>query len=130
MDGPTALDEAMDERRKVLRKRWNVIAREAGMSTQHLNRIRAGKVTLTDFAAAGIDRALDWQTGHAWRIYQDAGGLPADDQAPTPDPAVELRDEVERGIWAMTEVPEELRLSFIGQYREKQREQGKLPEVG
>lgn len=121
MDGPTALNEAMEQRRKApgVRKRWNAVAVDAGMTVQHLLRIRSGSVPLTEFAAAGIDSALGWPDGEAWRIYQDAGGRPGD------EPPFELADDTERRIWALGTIPADERVALIEQHRDdKQRAVG------
>lgn len=116
MDGAKALDEAMDERRKVIGKRWQVVARDAGMTPQHLSRIRNGGTPLNTFSAASIDRALNWPTGHAWKIFTSAST--ATDDAP------ELLDDNERKIWSMDLVDEDLRRDYIRMYRAKKARQG------
>jgi hypothetical protein len=111
MDGPAALNSAMDERRIKIRKRWKAIAEDAGMSIGHLTRIRKGDAPLTEFAAAGLDNALGWDTGEAWRIYHEAGGWPGD------QPPFELVDETERRIWRLGTLPSEERIQLIEQHR-------------
>jgi hypothetical protein len=57
------LDRWMNERRKELRAKWVEVARRAGMSPQHLVRIRKGRVAISWDAADGIERALRWERG-------------------------------------------------------------------
>lgn len=70
----TPLDAATNARRLELDLTWKQVAERAGMTEFHLQRIRAGKVRLTERAASKIDRALEWEHGST----QDAldGGEP------------------------------------------------------
>jgi hypothetical protein len=111
MNGPAALNAAMDRQRLTLRKRWRAVAQEAGISISQLNKIRDGSVPLTEFAAAGIDLALGWDVGGAWRIYQEAGGRDVE------DPPFELLDDTERRIWSFSTLSADERLDVIEQHR-------------
>lgn len=54
------LEQAMNVQRTRLGLRWTQVARSAGMTVQNLLRIRKGQIALTDLAARGIERALQW----------------------------------------------------------------------
>jgi transcriptional regulator with XRE-family HTH domain len=54
------LAREMEKRRKKLRLRWPQVAQLAGVSVQTLLRIRNGTTPVTDFAAEGIEQALQW----------------------------------------------------------------------
>lgn len=56
------LAEEMNSQRKKLGLRWNEVATRAGMTAQNLLRIRNGEIAISELAAAGIDRALEWGT--------------------------------------------------------------------
>lgn len=70
------LAEEMDGRRKKLRLRWNQVAQRAGISVQTLLRIRSGETAVTDFAAEGIEQALDWPTGYIGNVLSDSTSTP------------------------------------------------------
>lgn len=57
------LDRWMDERRLELRLTWRQVARNAGMSTQNLLRIRKAEISISWNAADGIEDALRWPRG-------------------------------------------------------------------
>jgi hypothetical protein len=83
-DRGTGLDAAMNERRLELRLRWAEVARRAGMSYPNLRRIRNGDISLTEFAATGIDQALKWPPGTA--MAKHAGTADADAVKESADP--------------------------------------------
>lgn len=82
------LAEEMAQRRKKLRLRWTQVARRADMSVQTLLRIRTGETAVTDFAAEGIEQALEWPTGHIAGIL-GTEARPKPEPVPT-DPAFAL----------------------------------------
>lgn len=63
--------EALDTQRRRLGINWREFARRAGMSEQHVLRIRKGGIALTRDAAAGLDRAAQWVEGTAMALYSD-----------------------------------------------------------
>lgn len=131
------LDAAMNHRRLELLPplRWGQVAQRAGMDAANLRRIRRGEIALTEFAAVGIDRALEWPKGQAWGIYHEASPgdyRQADDPASPSEskPAqLELRDDVERDLWALP-LAEDLRREYIEIYRarKKRRQEDERPE--
>lgn len=116
-----ALDQAMNKRRLELIPplRWSQVAQRAGMDSANLRRIRRGDIALTEFAAVGIDRALEWPQGQTWMTYHK-------DSENTPD----LLDDNERKIWSMDAVDEELRRDYIRMYREKKARAAERRETG
>lgn len=106
-----AFDQAMNKRRLELIPplRWSQVAQRAGMDPANLRRIRRGKIALTEFAAIGIDRALEWPQGQSWVAYYTDGA----EEEP------ELLDDAEREIWSMDLVDKDLRLKYIRIYREE-----------
>lgn len=66
------LNRRMNPRRLELHLRWNQVATRAGMDVANLRRIRNGEIALTEFAGAGLDRALEWPDGTAWATYHGA----------------------------------------------------------
>jgi transcriptional regulator with XRE-family HTH domain len=58
------LAREMDQRRKKLRLRWPQVAQRASLSIQTLLRIRKGEAAVSDFAAEGIEQALEWPPGY------------------------------------------------------------------
>lgn len=119
MTGAKALEEAMDQQRRVVRKRWNSVATDAGMTYQHMRKILNGKVPLTEFAASGFDRALGWPDGHAWDVYTVGSTAWLEDRG------LELLDDTERQLWALDKLPEEERWSYIERHRELELERGR-----
>lgn len=75
---------------------------------------RVGAKTL-----ARIERALGWEPGSARQTLR--GGEPT--RIDEPSEPVGLRDEAERKIWAIDEIPEEDRWTFIHLRRSKQEQQ-------
>lgn len=74
------LADKMNQRRLHLGIRWVEVARRAGMSPQNLSRIRRGEISLTEDAAAGIERALRFVAGSVSK----GNPVPLDDRpAPT-----------------------------------------------
>lgn len=89
------LARLMNARRVRLQRRWNTVAELAGMDPSNLRRIRRGEIEVTDFAAAQIERGLDWEPGSVAAIL--AGGLPTEKAAPSRRLDWDLpRDETER----------------------------------
>ncbi len=89
------LAEEMDSRRKKLRLRWTQVARRASLSVQTLLRIRTGETAVTDFAAEGIEQALNWPPGTIKDIL--ATGRVSEPELTEPaDPAFELLREAHR----------------------------------
>lgn len=72
--GHGRLDHAMNQQRLELDLTWKEIAERAGMTEFHLQRIRAGKVRLTERAARKIDRAMGWEPDSAQATWD--GGSP------------------------------------------------------
>lgn len=67
------LARAMDARRIDLGLRWQQVAARAHMSVGNLSRIRNGSITLTQLAAAAIERALEWPRGTIDAYLRDEG---------------------------------------------------------
>lgn len=119
------LDQAMNERRLELVPplRWSHVARLVGMDAANLRRIRRGEIALTEIAAVGIDRALEWPKGRAWRLYYDDSSSEdssseVEHHAQMPD----LLDDTERQIWSMDLLDEDLRWDYIRIYRKKKQQ--------
>ncbi|MFF4600117.1 hypothetical protein [Amycolatopsis sp. NPDC001319] len=76
----------------------------------------------------GVQRALQWPIGQiesllAGRIsVADATKAPLIDNLATPqsDASVDLRDDVERKLWAITDLSEDERWAYIFQHRARQ----------
>jgi hypothetical protein len=87
---PASIDFAteLDVRARQLRLRWTQIASVAGMSVQNLLRIRKGEIALTDWAASGIDKALQWPDGFTKRIETDPTFRPATESPPADEQVV------------------------------------------
>jgi AraC-like DNA-binding protein len=69
------LKAAIEDRALELRLRLRAVARRAEMSEANLFRIRNGEIAITPFAAAGIERALEWEPGTVEKVL--AGHAPA-----------------------------------------------------
>jgi hypothetical protein len=121
------LDTAMDRRRRQLRLRWKQVADRAGMTYSNLHRIRTGQITLTDFARDGVEDALQWEHGSVAAILDGAepterrqfrvtteADVPKDLRLPE---GLELRDDVEAAIWAITDLPKDARRGYIYLHR-------------
>lgn len=100
----------MNKRRLQLGMRWREVAQRAGMTEQNLIKIRKGTISVTEDAAAGIERALRWQPGSVFAILAGddpvprSSGLPMDPDSrmhratilnATPEQLVEMRQVVE-----------------------------------
>lgn len=90
------LAEEMEQRRKKLRLRWTQVARRADMSVQTLLRIRSGETAVSDFAAEGIEQALEWPTGHVAEVLGAQREQVPEPQPEPVDPAVPILDELHR----------------------------------
>lgn len=93
------LAKEMDSRRKKLRLRWTQVARRASLSVQTLLRIRTGETAVTDFAAEGIEQALEWPLGYVEGILASGAPPPTlepESESKPVDPAVELLREAHR----------------------------------
>ena len=89
------LDTTLNQRRLQLGLRWVAVARRAGMTPQNLNRIRNGEISLSENAAAGIERALEYVAG----TLASGNPVPSEDQ---PKPAATRRNEARRFIASLT----------------------------
>ncbi|MEU1736514.1 hypothetical protein [Streptosporangium sp. NPDC020145] len=67
-DARQRLAEAMDDRRQDLRLKWQDVAAKANISVPTLKRIRSGPGLITDWAARGLEKALEWPQGEVARI--------------------------------------------------------------
>lgn len=65
--------------------RWKQVADVAGMTYSHMHKIRRGQTPVTDLAARGIERALDWPQGRVGEIRRPE---------PKGDPAIPILDEL------------------------------------
>ena len=75
------LTNEMAARREQLRLNWTKVAQLAGMTPQNLLRIRNGEIAVTDDAANGIERALQWSEGSVQQILE---GHDAKERDPEP----------------------------------------------
>lgn len=113
------LDEAMKERRKELRIQWNRVAELAGMTYGNLHKIRTGQIAISEDAAYGLEIALQWTHGSIDAVL--AGGTPTKiDEAKHADEPADLRDDTERRLWALADLPEDERWALIYTHRAEQ----------
>lgn len=93
------LKQAIEDRAGALRLRLKQVARRAEMSEANFFRIRTGDITLTPFAMAAIEDALEWGHGSIKAIL--AGGEPilTRDHSP-PVPPVPEGLPVDPADWA------------------------------
>lgn len=124
--------DAMDAQRAELGIKWSDVAKRADMSVKTLERFRNGKLSAYSRGnIRAIERALGWERGSIDAIRNGGeptltGDTPAD---------IDLRDDIERQIWAISELEEDLRWSYIYMRRakidaEQQRGQGRMGQTG
>jgi hypothetical protein len=103
-------------------------ADEIGVTAHTLGVLEKGRRVSPDTLAA-VENGLQWEPGSADLVLE--GGAPIivgelakapPQAAPQAPPYPDLRDEVERRLWAVTEAPEEERWSYIMQHRAVERE--------
>lgn len=88
-DARRQLSAEMNAARLRLGIKWTDVAMRARMSVQNLLRIRKGEIAVTEDAAYGLERALDWRHGSIEAIL--AGGEPTLDEPELEpvDPAIQ-----------------------------------------
>jgi hypothetical protein len=91
----------MNEQRLQLDLTWKQVALSAGMTEFHMQRIRSGKVGLTDRAAAKIDRSLSWEIGTAKAIYEGRERPARKEHSPPTVPPIPAGVQVDPADWAV-----------------------------
>lgn len=110
------LADLMERRRAELRLTWKEVAARASTSEATLRRVRKEhNIAITIDTATAIEDGLHWARGSVSAIL--AGGEPtvAGPTAIRDEP--DLRDDVERKLWAITDLPEDDRWEYIYQHR-------------
>ncbi|SFE55569.1 hypothetical protein SAMN04487819_116106 [Actinopolyspora alba] len=100
------------------------LAQAAGIGKRTADSLESGeRVSATSLYK--IETALGWAPGSAEEVI--SGGEPTlTDEAQTgAGPA--LRDDVERQIWAITDLSEDMRWSYIYQYRARREDEQQPP---
>jgi transcriptional regulator with XRE-family HTH domain len=82
-----------------------------------VQRVEAGKVSPRTKTFNGLDKAADWPPGTARGILEGRMERPTTKAAEPPDA---LRDDTERKLWAITELPLDARWSYVLQWRAMQ----------
>lgn len=112
------------------------LAEAAGVSRRTIGTLeRGGKVSSPTLRAVEI--ALRWTPGSADDVLRGGRPTPIEQSTATPPPP-DLRDDVERQIWAITELVEEERWFYIDLHRTRQQreryrdstERNRLPRLG
>lgn len=85
------LEQCIDDRQQELRLRWSQLARIAGMTQENLLRIRKNRISISWEAAAGIERAFQWEPGGVEAAVLH--GTPPVGQAPDDHPELSGRPE-------------------------------------
>lgn len=113
MDGDRKrLAAAMDSRRLELRLRWKKVAELAGMSEANLLRIRNDEISLTTFAAAGIEAALQWEKDSVLAVLEGGEPVPLQREHAPPDAELDeliasARRELDRAQRALADLERE-----------------------
>ncbi|GGM64347.1 hypothetical protein GCM10012275_38660 [Longimycelium tulufanense] len=111
------LADAMERRRLELRMRWKDVAAAGDIAYETLRAIRKGKGDeIRGLTKVAIETALRWAPGSVDVIL--SGGEPTPLEQPQPPSfPVNAADPVERDIWAITVLPEDIRWAYIQMYR-------------
>ncbi|MEV4093853.1 hypothetical protein [Streptosporangium saharense] len=97
-DARLRLDQAMNDRRLSLRMKWHEVAEKAKISVPTLKRVRTGPGSITDWAARGLEEALEWPQGEVARIL-------AADETPAEQGEEEAPRYSDPGLQAIWEAP-------------------------
>jgi transcriptional regulator with XRE-family HTH domain len=108
------------------RAAWSQVdlAKRMHVDVKTVRRIEANH-SVSKRTLAALDRVFEWQPGSARKVL--TGGLPtpraesakADGPPWLVNGEPDLRDDIERGIWIITEVDEEVRWSHIQRHRKQ-----------
>ncbi|MFD2421602.1 hypothetical protein [Amycolatopsis pigmentata] len=105
------LTEAMERRRVELGLTWRQIAAKSGLSIEALRSVRKERREITPPTRRALEIGLEWPRGHVTAILESK--LASDEAEP------ELRDDVERQLWAIKELGRDKRLDWIRLYRQQ-----------
>lgn len=115
------LAQAMDDRRRFLRLRWDDVAVKGSISYETLRQVRFGTGTMRALTKRGIEEALDWNAGSVDAIL--AGGEPdeqflvgvrwPDPHAPTEPFEVPFDAAAEIARIARLDLPVEKRMAMV-----------------
>ncbi|MFD5468849.1 helix-turn-helix domain-containing protein [Streptomyces sp. NPDC127105] len=75
------LDEAMNQRRLLLRMNWRQVAEAADMSYTALRAIRRGEYRPTQLTARALDDTLRWTHGSVYEVLAGGNPVPIEEQA-------------------------------------------------
>lgn len=84
-------------------------AKAAGISLRSLASLETGEKAMGRKVLTRVELALQWPTGQTSRLLE----------SDEPDTGIDLRDEVEREIWRITDLDEDLRWVYIHQRRSR-----------
>ncbi|MGW1682468.1 helix-turn-helix domain-containing protein [Saccharopolyspora sp. NPDC002376] len=110
------------------RRGWSQgdLAEAAGVARNTVASLERG-LALREGKEAAIERALGWRLGSIDTLRNGGEPTPAEAQ---PSPPPELRDDVERQIWAITDLPEDLRWTYIYLRRDRSAAERPQPNAG
>ncbi len=116
-DALRRLAEFMDVERARRGDRWDDVARRAGISIALLRNIRKGRAPLTLDSKMAIQRAYDLPDGYLNAVL--AGTTQPPEVVPKLKYPPGLRDDTERQLWDITDLPEERRWEWIHKWRRR-----------